>query len=112
MDLTRLVTGGGGSKSPYDELANEIGKSVYADIGGWHLYSRDLSATPTSKMSTALAMSLGPKASQNGGRLSESEVIALLKTIPVKIGGGKGKVTPSFCIGDLARIVEDYSRRK
>lgn len=85
LDLTRLVTGGGGTKSPYDELATEIGKQVYLDIGGWHLYTRDLSATPASKMNVALAMSLGPKAAQNGGRLSEQEVVALLKTIPVKV---------------------------
>ena len=81
------------------------------------MYTRDLSATPTSKMNSALAMSLGPKAAQNGGRLTEQEVVALLKTIPVKIGGGKGtvslyEITPLFCIGDLARIIEDYSRRK
>ena len=28
LDLTRLVTGGGGSKSPYDDLAAEIGKQA------------------------------------------------------------------------------------
>ena len=28
LDLTKLVTGGGGSKSPYDDLAAEIGKQV------------------------------------------------------------------------------------
>jgi hypothetical protein len=28
LDLTKFVAGGGGSKSPYDELATEIGKQV------------------------------------------------------------------------------------
>ena len=28
LDLTKLVTGGGGAKSPYDELAADIGKQV------------------------------------------------------------------------------------
>ena len=34
LDLTRFVTGGGGSKSPYDELASEIGKQVSDSVPG------------------------------------------------------------------------------
>ena len=38
LDLTRFVTGGGGSKSPYDELASEIGKQVTDQLSGsWPL---------------------------------------------------------------------------
>lgn len=34
---------------------------VYVDLAGWHLYARDMSASPTMKMSQALALQLGPK---------------------------------------------------
>ncbi len=34
---------------------------VYVDLAGWHLYTRDMNATPTMKMSQALATQLGPK---------------------------------------------------
>ncbi|GAX75973.1 hypothetical protein CEUSTIGMA_g3416.t1 [Chlamydomonas eustigma] len=114
IDLTKLVTGGGSNKGPYDELASEIGKQVYIDIAGWHLYMRDLSANPTTKMHQALALQIGPKASQ--GRISESDISDVLKKIPIKAGAGKTQVTlydltPSMCLGDLARIAEDFQRR-
>ncbi|KAG1655529.1 hypothetical protein FOA52_000009 [Chlamydomonas sp. UWO 241] len=113
LDLTKLVTGGGGKKSPYDELASEIGKQIYVDLAGWHLYSRDMTATQGMKMDQALARQLGPKAAE---RLRESDIEAVLKKIPIKAGAGKLQVSlfeimPSMCVGDLTRIVEDYGKR-
>jgi hypothetical protein len=34
---------------------------IYVDLAGWHLYTRDMSATPGMKMNQALATQLGPK---------------------------------------------------
>mmetsp|Transcript_26046 Transcript_26046/g.56854 ORF Transcript_26046/g.56854 Transcript_26046/m.56854 type:complete len:161 (+) Transcript_26046:71-553(+) len=114
LDLSKLVAGSGGNKTPYDELASAIGKDVYVDIAGWHLYLRDMTATPGLKMSQALAQQLGPQASRG---LRESDVEAVLKKIPIKVGAGKLRVslydvTPSMCIADLTRILEDFARRK
>ena len=39
IDLASFVTssGGGGGRSPYEELADKIGRDVYIDVAGWHL---------------------------------------------------------------------------
>ncbi|GIL64687.1 hypothetical protein Vafri_18583 [Volvox africanus] len=116
LDLAKLVAGSGGSKTPYEEFASAIGRDVYVDIAGWHLYLRDMGAgIPGSslKMSQALAQQLGPQLSRG---LREPDVEALLKKIPVKLGGGKLKaslyeVTPSICVGDLAKLCEEFARR-
>ncbi|GFH26893.1 uncharacterized protein HaLaN_25118, partial [Haematococcus lacustris] len=49
-------------------------------------------------------------------RVSEAEVGAVLKKVPVKLGAGKTQlslydVVPAMCLGDLTRILEDYGRR-
>eukprot|EP00878_Enallax_costatus_P032678 GHUV01035930.1.p1 GENE.GHUV01035930.1~~GHUV01035930.1.p1 ORF type:complete len:129 (+),score=22.50 GHUV01035930.1:423-809(+) len=62
LDLAKLVASEGSKqKSPYDELAYKIGRDVYVDIAGWHLFLRDMSAVPGLKMSQALATKLGPE---------------------------------------------------
>eukprot|EP00882_Tetradesmus_deserticola_P010231 GHRQ01010809.1.p1 GENE.GHRQ01010809.1~~GHRQ01010809.1.p1 ORF type:complete len:183 (+),score=47.46 GHRQ01010809.1:201-749(+) len=62
LDLAKLVASEGSkSKSPYEELAYQIGRDVYVDIAGWHLFLRDMSAVPGLKMSHALATKLGPE---------------------------------------------------
>ncbi len=90
---------------------------VYVDLAGWHLYSRDMSASPTMKMSQALALQLGPKVRAVLGRrpalrarratppsslprlqaqrerLRESDIESDLKKIQVKAGAGKLKVS-------------------
>lgn len=89
------------------------GRDVYIDISGWHLFLRDISVSPSLKMHQALALQLGPQLGKNGMR--ESEVSDVLRKIPIKLGGGKMTVslldvTPSFCISDLTKILEDYAR--
>ncbi|GFH06211.1 uncharacterized protein HaLaN_00804 [Haematococcus lacustris] len=113
IDLASLVANSSGSKSPWDELATQIGKEVYVDVAGWHLYLRDMTAAPGLKMHTALAQQLGPQSTK---RVSEVEVGAVLKKVPVKLGAGKTQlslydVVPAMCLGDLTRILEDYGRR-
>lgn len=63
---------------------------MYVDIAGWHLFLRDMSAVPGLKMAAALAAQLGPTAAGAGrGGLRESDVSAVLKRIPVDVGGGR-----------------------
>ena len=40
IDLASFVSSsgaGGGGRSPYEELADKIGRDVYIDVAGWHL---------------------------------------------------------------------------
>ena len=72
---------------------------------------QDVSTGPDLKMHQALAQQIGEEAS--GGKL---DLKGLLDKVPVKIGGGKTKVSlyeaiPSMGFGDLERIVEDFQRR-
>eukprot|EP00747_Dinoflagellata_sp_TGD_P219451 gnl/TRDRNA2_/TRDRNA2_91566_c0_seq1.p1 gnl/TRDRNA2_/TRDRNA2_91566_c0~~gnl/TRDRNA2_/TRDRNA2_91566_c0_seq1.p1 ORF type:complete len:238 (+),score=30.95 gnl/TRDRNA2_/TRDRNA2_91566_c0_seq1:56-769(+) len=111
MDLTNLVTSGG-KKSAYDDLADELGREVYVDLQGWHLYLRDLKATETLKMHTALAMQLGPQVATNG--YDERDVDDLLRKVGVKLGGGKKKLPladliPSYPTEDLHKIVRKWA---
>jgi len=49
-----------------------------------------MSAVPGMKMASALAAQLGPMAASAGrGGLRESDVSAVLKRIPVDVGGGR-----------------------
>ncbi len=58
-DLARLVAPES-RKSAYDDLAYEIGRTVYADMSGWHLFLKDMSAMPGGpKMHDVLAQQLG-----------------------------------------------------
>lgn len=61
IDLTKSVTGGGSTKSPYAELAAKIGKDIYVDVNGWHLYLSDIKAGGDSNLAVALANKLGPE---------------------------------------------------
>jgi len=86
------------------------GKDVYIDINGWHLFLRDVSSGPDLKMHQALAQQIGEQSSS--GKL---DLKGLLEKVPVKIGGGKTKVSlyeaiPSFSYGDLEKIVEEFER--
>lgn len=110
LDLAKLVSGGGGFKSAFKDLAHKIGNDVYIDVNGWHLFLKDVSSGPDLKMHQALAQQIGVQASS--GKLDLKE---LLEKVPVKIGDGKTKVSlydaiPSAIYGDLERIVEDFER--
>ena len=62
LDVAKLVADQGGKKTPYDDLAVEIGREAYVDIAGWHLFLRDMNAAPGGiKMSQALAAQFGPQ---------------------------------------------------
>lgn len=84
------------------------GRDIYVDVNGWHLYLRDITAAQDIKLNQALAQQIG----ESGGTLDLQD---LLSKIPLKIGGGKVKVSlydaiPSFSFDDLESIVKDYQR--
>jgi len=86
---------------------------VYADFGGWHLYLRDMKGTGELKMSQVLAAAIGPMMSSKG--FDDSEVEKLLKSVPVRLGGGKKvvslhEVLPNYCMQDMSKICQDYAR--
>lgn len=116
LDLASFVSGSKqkSGAGPYEELADAIGKAAYIDVNGWHLYVSDVKVGGGSAtLSAVLASELGPLAGQ--GRADADAVDALLKRVPVKLGGGKATVSlfdavPSFALGDLHRCVEDWAR--
>lgn len=116
LDIAKFVSSSGNQqKTAFDDLASSIGRDVYLDVGGWHLYLRDLTATGSLKMSQVLAQKFGPQVGRSG--INRDELTSFLKSVPVKLGAGKLKVSlhdviPSACVGDLEDILEAYGRNK
>lgn len=91
-------------------LLLSAGKDIYIDVNGWHLFLKDVTAAPDVKLNQALAQQIGEEITQ--GKL---DLESLLKKIPIKIGGGKTKVSlydaiPSFGYDDFESIVRDFER--
>lgn len=115
MDLASLVTsaGGSGGHTPYDELADKIGRDIYCDMQGWHLYLKDVKVGQGISLAQALASQIGPQL--GGGRFSGADLEALLQKVPMKLGGGKvtlplSDLLPAACSRDLERLCADYAR--
>jgi len=90
-----------------EALASEIGESVYIDIAKWHLYLSD------AKLHTVVAEHMYPLMTSN--TIDEDEVLKVLQSITVKIGGGKKEVPlidllPLQCQVSLVDILEKYQR--
>jgi hypothetical protein len=90
-----------------EALAAEIGENVYIDIAKWHLYLSD------AKLHTAVAEQLYPLITTNS--VTEDQVIKVLESIHVKIGGGKKELSlidllPLQCQVNLVDILEKYQR--
>ncbi|MEB3178922.1 MAG: DUF3181 family protein [Nostocaceae cyanobacterium] len=90
-----------------EALASEIGESVYIDIAKWHLYLSD------AKLHTVVAEHMYPLMTSN--TVDEDEVIKVLQSITVKIGGGRKEVPlidllPLQCQVSLVDILEKYQR--
>lgn len=79
---------------------------------------RDMSAPGGStKMAQVLADYLGPQLAASGKGMTQAEVEAVLRKVPVKLGGGKQtlqllELMPSMCVGDLVRLLEDAARKR
>ncbi|KAL4437227.1 hypothetical protein ABPG75_004366 [Micractinium tetrahymenae] len=114
LDLASFVSSAGssGGRTPYDELADKIGREVYMDLQGWHLYLKDVKVGQGLSLAQALAAQLGPQL--HGGSFRGADLDALLKKVPIKLGGGKltaalADLLPSGCVRDFERLLEDYA---
>ncbi len=91
-----------------EALAAEIGDNVYIDIAKWHLYLSN------AKLHTVVAEQLYSLITANKP-VEENDVIRVLESIPVKIGGGKRELPlidllPLQCQVNLVDILEKYQR--
>jgi hypothetical protein len=90
-----------------EALAAEIGENVYIDVAKWHLYLSN------AKLHTVVAEQLYPLITSNS--VNEDRVIEVLKSISIKIGGGKRELPlidflPMQCQVNLVDILEKYQR--
>lgn len=90
-----------------ERLAAEIGENVYIDVAKWHLYLQD------AHLHTVLAERLYPLLVNKS--VEENEVLQVLGSIPVKLGGGKREVPLSDLIPtagqvNLIDLLEEYQR--
>jgi len=88
-----------------EKLAAAIGEAVYIDVAKWHLYLRD------AHLHTVLAEQLYPILSQ---KVTEEQVLQILRNIPVKLGGGKLEITladllPMQSQMHLMDIIEEFA---
>ncbi|ELS04114.1 Protein of unknown function (DUF3181) [Xenococcus sp. PCC 7305] len=95
------------STQDIEALAAEIGENIYLDIAKWHLFLAE------AHLHTELAAKLYPLLEDNA--VSEDGVIAILREIPVKIGGGKKSIPltdllPGKCEADLMDLLEEFQR--
>jgi hypothetical protein len=90
-----------------EDLAQAIGDKVYLDIAKWHLYLQD------AKLHVPLAEKIYPLIDED--RVSEDEVMSILNTMTVPIGGGKENLPlidliPNNGVRTLMQAIEDYQR--
>ncbi|MBW4569190.1 MAG: DUF3181 family protein [Tolypothrix carrinoi HA7290-LM1] len=88
-----------------EALAAEIGENVYIDIAKWHLFLSN------AKLHTVVAEKMYPLLTSKS--VNEDQVIKILESIPVKIGGGKRELPlidllPLQCQVNLVDILEKY----
>ncbi|MBD2315224.1 DUF3181 family protein [Desertifilum sp. FACHB-1129] len=91
-----------------EKLSAEIGENIYIDVAKWHLYLRD------AHLHTVLAERLYPMLTSNS--LNEDDVLGVLQSIPVKLGGGKREVPladllPMQVQVNLMDLLEEYQRQ-
>lgn len=91
-----------------EALASEIGNNVYIDVAKWHLYLRD------AHLHTTLAEKFLPLLEK--GAVREAQVIDILQSISVKLGGGKREVPladllPMQSQVHLMDVLEEYQSR-
>lgn len=91
-----------------EALAAEIGENIYIDVAKWHLYLSD------AHLHTILAERLYPILLNNA--LNEDEVLATLRDISVKLGGGRTELPlldllPVQCQVNLLDLLEEYQQK-
>jgi Protein of unknown function (DUF3181) len=90
-----------------EALAAEIGENIYIDVAKWHLYLRE------AHLHSMLAQRLYPLIAE--GNLNQDEVLQILQSIPVKLGGGKREIPlvdllPTQCQANLIDLLEEFQR--
>ena len=115
LDLAGFVaTASPGARTPFDELADKIGRECYIDVAGWHLYLKDVKL-PDTQITLAQAIAQQRGSQIQGQGFNASAVNQLIGRVPVKLGQGKSTlsladVMPSRCLSDLEDICENYAR--
>lgn len=113
LDLASFVAASK-SRTPFDELAESIGRECYIDIAGWHLFLKDVKVSDVEvSLAQALAQMIGQEMATNG--FDERNVEDGLRKIPINVGKGKVTITlleamPHICVSDLMKICSDYER--
>ena len=97
------------STQEIEALAAEIGENIYIDVAKWHLYLAE------AHLHTTLAEKLYPLIEDD--QLEEDAVIAILREIPVKLGGGKKTLPlldllPMQCQVNLLDLLEEYQKQQ
>lgn len=90
-----------------EALAAEIGENIYIDVAKWHLYLRE------AHLHSILAQRLFPLITE--GNINQDEVLEILQSIPVKLGGGKRELPlvdllPRQCQVNLMDLLEEFQR--
>jgi len=91
-----------------ESLAAEIGENVYIDVAKWHLYLSDAHLHTVVAQRTYQLL--------ENDNLSEDNVLAILRDIPVKLGGGKIEVSllnllPMQSQVHLIDLLEEYQNK-
>lgn len=116
FDLANFVATSSSNKTPYDDLASSIGKDIYIDVMGWHLFLRDVKISGGEQsLAQALATKIGSDLMATG-RFDEQAVEEVLKRTPVALGRGKVTVSlmdvvPNIVLDDLKRLCDEFCRR-
>ncbi len=95
------------STQDIEALAAKIGENVYIDVAKWHLYLND------AHLHTIVAEKVYPLLEDDS--VSEDTVNSVLKSIQVKLGGGKtqlalNELLPMQCIINLLDLLEEYQQ--
>jgi len=90
-----------------ERLAAEIGENIYIDVAKWHLYLSE------AHFHTVVAEKVYPLLEENA--VNEDSVLKILRSIPVKLGGGKLEVSladllPMQCQVNLLDLLEEYQK--
>mgnify|MGYP006426887067 CR=1 FL=1 len=94
------------STQDIETLAANIGDKIYIDVAKWHLYLSD------AHLHTTVAEQIYPLLENNS--LTEEQVQDILRSITVKLGGGKTQLSlldliPESSLKDLMALLEDYN---
>jgi len=90
-----------------EKLAAEIGENIYIDVAKWHLYLTE------AHLHTVVAEKVYPLLEEDA--VGEDAVLQVLRSIPVKLGGGKLEVPladllPMQCQVNLLDLLEEYQK--